>query len=91
MPGSRIPDYPRFVPVALEHRDEVNEALAGTPGTVSEFSFSNLYLFRKAHDYRICRWKGLLLIKARSYEGKEYGFPPWGEGPHRSTRPSAVA
>lgn len=75
-----IPVYPDFSPVSRECRDEVEGVLARMERPISEWSFANLFLFRKAHDYRLSRLGGLLLITATGYDGVRYAFPPWGEG-----------
>lgn len=75
-----LPQFPIFTPIEVGHRDEVGAALGAMERPVSEFSFANLYLFRAAHDYRLSRLGGLLLITARGYDGGLYAFPPWGVG-----------
>lgn len=75
-----LPQFPIFAPIELAHADEVREVLDAMERPISEFSFANLYLFRAAHDYRLSRLGGLLLITARGYDGGRYAFPPWGVG-----------
>jgi len=48
-----IPVYPDFVSVELELRNEIHPLLSRTVDGVSEFTFSNLFLFRKRYQYRI--------------------------------------
>jgi hypothetical protein len=43
--------YPDFAPLGLELRDEMHPRLALTTDGISEFTFSNLYLFRKRYQY----------------------------------------
>jgi hypothetical protein len=47
---------------------------------LAEFTFANLFLFRKAHAYRVSRRGELLLITAKGYNGQPYAFPPLGDG-----------
>lgn len=75
-----LPQFPIFTPIELAHADEVREVLGAMERSISEFSFANLYLFRAAHDYRLSRLGGLLLITAKGYDGSRYAFPPWGDG-----------
>ncbi|GHU21590.1 ABC transporter permease [Spirochaetia bacterium] len=53
-----IPDYPDFVPMSLDLKPDMHPQLALTPDGVSEFTFSNLYLFRKRYSYRVSHAKG---------------------------------
>ena len=48
-----LPAFPRFEPIVLDMRAVVHPLLAKTPDGVSEYTFSNLYLFRHRYDYRI--------------------------------------
>jgi hypothetical protein len=77
---SKIPPFPEFCELGLELRDEVAPVLRRARAGISEFTFANLFLFRKAHDYRLSRWDSLVLITGRGYGGERYGFPPAGEG-----------
>lgn len=75
-----IPTFPEFAPITLEHKAEVDAALAKTDRSISECSFANLYLFRDAHKYRLSRLEGMVLTLATGYDGSAYALPPWGEG-----------
>jgi hypothetical protein len=48
-----LPYYPDFLPIALEYHDAVNHALLNVSDGVSEFTFANLYLFRKRYNYHV--------------------------------------
>ena len=56
------------------HRDTLYERLkmAGTP--LSEYSFSNLYLFRGLHEYEII-FDREIFIKGKTYDGFNYLMP----------------
>ena len=73
-----IPAFPDFAPVELAHKDDFDRVLRTMERPISEWSFANLYLFRLVHDYRVSRLNGFLLITSRGYDGKRYGFMPWG-------------
>lgn len=75
-----IPTFPDFAPITLEHKAEVDGALAKTARGISECSFANLYLFREAHKYRLCRLGDMVLVLAEGYDGAAYALPPWGGG-----------
>jgi hypothetical protein len=76
-----IPAFPDFCGVELSHREEVAGVLGRMSRPISEWTFTNLYLFRKAHEYLLSRYDGLLLVVGRGYDGAAYAFAPWGEGP----------
>jgi len=66
-----IPKYPDFIPIGLELKDDLYPRLNMTPDGVSEFTFSNLYLFRKRYNYRLSHDDNTLII---SGDGMEKGF-----------------
>jgi len=49
----KIPAYPDFISLDLDLHDEIHDLLKLTGDGVSEFTFSNLYLFRNRYQYRI--------------------------------------
>ena len=67
----KIADYPQSSEVTIAMRPFLHPLFqglnAGQPfGGVSEFTFANIYLFRRAHDYRVSILEnGLLLITGR--------------------------
>ena len=76
----QIPPFPEFREVSLEPSDGLRALFQTIRPPISEFTFTNLFLFRKAHDYRLSRIGTLLVITGRGYDGKRYAFPPIGEG-----------
>ncbi|MBN2331712.1 MAG: DUF2156 domain-containing protein [Deltaproteobacteria bacterium] len=77
---ANIPAYPQFGDITLEHAEEVRTLLGTINAEVAEFSFSNLFLFRHAHEYRLSRWQDFLLITGKGYDQQSYAFPPLGKG-----------
>jgi hypothetical protein len=57
-----IPKFPDFVPLSLELKSELHPHLSLTPDGVSEYTFSNLYLFRNRYQYRVSRVKDCFVI-----------------------------
>lgn len=57
--------------ISLNDRNFIEGKLKKIPGLLSEFSFANLYLFRKAHKYRL---EGDFLL-GETYDKKAYRFP----------------
>lgn len=50
-----VPDYPEAAPLTLEMRRVLHPLLRKLPCGVSEFTFANLFLFRRNHHYRLTR------------------------------------
>ncbi|MCK5512496.1 MAG: DUF2156 domain-containing protein [Thermodesulfovibrionia bacterium] len=57
-----IPEFPRFREVDLSCRNTVNTFLSKYPLEASEYTFTNIYAFRKAYNFKISRLKNNLLI-----------------------------
>lgn len=74
-----IPQFPEFRPVELDDRAHVEALFTEMQPEVSELNFTNLFMFRHVHDYRLSVLDGNLLIRARSYAKLPYFFPPIGE------------
>jgi hypothetical protein len=50
-----IPEFPDFVPISYELRKEMHPQLPMTVDGVSEYTFANLYLFRRRYRYKVSR------------------------------------
>jgi uncharacterized protein len=61
-------------PLSLEHRKILFEPLHAIGSEISEYSFANLYLFRREHDYRVVTGDELL-IRGRMRDGMKYVMP----------------
>jgi hypothetical protein len=57
------------------HRDEFNDGIRKFAPKFSEYTFANLYLFRKQHDYRVFRAGGHLFLQGVTYDGVRYMMP----------------
>jgi hypothetical protein len=66
-----IPVFPDFVPLELEHKDELVPYFQKAGDGVSEFTFSGLYLFRKKYGYEFSRdGDGTYIFRGESYGRK---------------------
>lgn len=73
-----------FKPIALEDKNIINEVFAADPPAISEFTFTNLFIWR--HRYKP-RWKfrkDCLFIIFEASPGKPVGLPPVGPGDKRA-------
>jgi hypothetical protein len=71
-----VPEYPEFAPVSLEMRDALYPALNMITDGISEFTFSNLYLFRQTYGYRVSRVPGKTFVIEGAKAGKSFFYLP---------------
>ncbi|MDR0557413.1 MAG: DUF2156 domain-containing protein [Treponema sp.] len=77
----QLPCYPNFAPLVLDMQSEIQPLLARLPDGVSEFTFANLYLFRKRYAYRVCLAQGVepderAIIISGERDGKKFFETP---------------
>jgi hypothetical protein len=48
-----VPCFPEFIPLSFDLKENMHPRLSMTPDGVSEYTFSNLYLFRNRYHYRV--------------------------------------
>jgi len=71
-----IPLYPDFAPIALPMIDQMHPSLNLLKDGISEFTFSNLYLFRHTYDYKVARLPGEGVVIKGTKEGKTFFYLP---------------
>ncbi|MEI6876993.1 MAG: phosphatidylglycerol lysyltransferase domain-containing protein, partial [Spirochaetota bacterium] len=71
-----LPLWPEFAPVSLDMRDDLYPALNELPSGISEFTFSNLYLFRGTYGYRLSRHPGGAVIVEGAKLGSSFFYVP---------------
>jgi hypothetical protein len=62
-------------PLQLQHREELNGTLKAICGRLSEFSFANLFLFRKVHDYQLVKNDGCVFISGLTNDKQRFVLP----------------
>lgn len=72
-----IPSYPDSAPISLEMQADLHPALSVIEDGISEFTFANLYLFRRSYDYHLSRLGDLVVISGRQ-DGKRFFMMPCG-------------
>jgi len=60
--------------LGLKHKDLLRQKLRSISVPLSEYTFPNLYLFRKNHEYEVMLDKDVF-IKGRSYDGRVFLMP----------------
>ncbi len=74
-----IPEFPEFRPVELEDRAGLEALFKAMQPEVSELNFTNLFMFKHVHEYRLSSLDGNVLIRAKSYADEPYFMPPIGK------------
>ena len=64
----------RIEPLGLGHRELLYEKLRGVETPVSEYSFANLFLFRREHKYEVV-FDEDIFISGQTYDGRRYLMP----------------
>lgn len=73
-----IPPYPASRPLALADKPLLDRLCSDIQPRVSELTFAGLYLFRRAHQYRLAVASGSIIVLGRGYDGSNYFLPPLG-------------
>ncbi|MBN1534037.1 MAG: DUF2156 domain-containing protein [Spirochaetes bacterium] len=60
--------------ISLGHKALLHERLRAVDSWISEYSFPNLYLFRRVHEYRVIR-DAEIFILGTHYDGQRYVMP----------------
>jgi len=61
-----LPDFPEFTDVDLSFMDMLSDVLSQSPLEASEYTFTNLFAFRKAYDFRISKLgEKILILRSR--------------------------
>jgi hypothetical protein len=71
-----IPPYPASRPLEMTDRALLDRLCNDLQPRVSELTFAGLYLFRKAHDYRLATVADSVIVLGRGYDGTDYFLPP---------------
>ena len=72
-----IPDYPDTTEITLELRSFLHPLFQKLPHGISEFTFANIYLFRKEHVYTISRLDGNHLVILGNDRGASFFMCPF--------------
>jgi len=75
----KIPEFPQFKDFSLEEKPILEEAFLKFPPVISEFTFTNLFIWRQAYQLRISHLKDFICLLADKGD-QSFFFPPIGEG-----------
>jgi hypothetical protein len=71
-----IPQFPASRPLDINDKRALDPVFDQLQPRISELTFAGLFLFRKAHDYRLTLVKDALVVLGKGYDGGEYFLPP---------------
>jgi len=74
-----VPEFPQSKDLSLDEKSLLDEAFGRFPPVISEFTFTNLFIWRHAYQIKIGRFKDFLCLLADKEENPFF-FPPIGEG-----------
>jgi len=75
----KIPEFPQFKEFSLEEKPLIDEAFAQFPPVISEYTFTNLFIWRYAYQLRISHLKNFICLLSDKAD-HPFFFPPIGEG-----------
>ncbi|HVP81284.1 MAG TPA: phosphatidylglycerol lysyltransferase domain-containing protein [Thermodesulfobacteriota bacterium] len=74
-----VPEFPQFRELTLEDKPLFDQLFTRFPPVISEFTFTNLFIWRRAYRPQISRFRNFLCLL--SEQGKNsFFFPPIGAG-----------
>jgi len=76
---SDVPEFPEFSDLTLENKPLFHQAFTQFHSQISEFTFTNLFIWRHAYQIKISRFHTLLCLLSDQGENAFF-FPPIGKG-----------
>ena len=73
-----IPSYPEFVPLSLEHKETIDSLLAGAPPSISEHTFTNMFMWRQHYGYKISGFEDGVLLLVEPEDEEPFFMAPMG-------------
>jgi hypothetical protein len=74
-----VPEFPQFRDLTVEDKPLFDQLFTRFPPVISEFTFTNLFIWRVAYRIKISRFRNLLSLLSEQGE-LSFFFPPVGEG-----------
>ncbi len=72
------PEFPDFKPLQLEDRDWIHPALWKYQPETSEWTFTNLFVWRAQYHFQWCTWRDWLVFICTAQPGGWFAFQPIG-------------
>jgi uncharacterized protein len=74
-----VPEFPQFKDLNVEDKPLFDQLFTQFPPVISEFTFTNLFIWRRAYQTKISRFRDFLCLLSEQ-EQNSFFFPPIGEG-----------
>jgi hypothetical protein len=68
--------FPEFRDISISNKEDLDVIFAKYPPEISEYTFTNLFVWRRAREIRLSRMDGLLVVLVCLPSGEEYFMPP---------------
>ncbi len=78
--NNSLPKFPEFVDISLGHQETFDAFFSKYQPVISEYTFTNLYVWRRSRPIRLSLLGDQLCILAKKDENDFYFMPPVGEG-----------
>lgn len=75
----KIPEFPQFKDFSLEEKPLLEATFLKFPPVISEFTFTNLFIWRQAYQLRISHLENFIYLLSDKGD-QSFFFPPIGEG-----------
>ncbi|MCX5813417.1 MAG: phosphatidylglycerol lysyltransferase domain-containing protein [Proteobacteria bacterium] len=80
---SKIPEFPDFKPIELQDRDIFREILKQYQPGISEWTFTNLFIWRALYGFQWSLYKDWLMVICRDAKDGVYAMEPIGPSSRR--------
>ena len=76
MGDMEIPRYPHFREIRIEDKHFIDDFLYHSPPSISEYTFTNLFIWHYYYHFLWCLWDDCICILAQPEESEPYFMPP---------------
>jgi uncharacterized protein len=76
--------YPSFEPLSLDHQGLVDDFFRRFPPPISEFTFTNLFIWRNHYQFQVSVIQDFLTVLGQPPGSAPFFFPPVGQGDIRA-------
>ena len=74
-----VPIFPDFRDIQLTDKELITSYFHAYPPIISEYTFTNLFIWRNKYRFKICLLKDCLCLLANPIDGSPFFFPPIGK------------
>ncbi len=74
-----VPQFPEFRPIEINHKNTISTIFETIDPVISEFTFTNLFVWRHSYQFQVSLLDGTLLVLACPEHDSHFFMPPAGE------------